>query len=312
MAQLIDASSGHHVWAERYDEEGGDISALQDGVIQKITVSVGGMYGQIRAATSGEAWRKASLQEYDYFLRIHGLILRGPKADLAKAREVALDGLKQFPDSALLRIKLGWTYMQDADRGYSDDPQADLKRAFDLASEGMAAHDLPPLARMHGHWLMSLASLYQRDFGRALAERRAALSAAPSEPVVLIDLARVLVFTGRAAEAVAELEEAFKQAPQVSPFIRAHLGLAYYCAGQYQKALDRLSGLPAPTFKAVLFKAASLAALGQWEEARAATAELITKSPGTTTVTLRPMLPFQDAAAQEGMLANLHRSGLPE
>jgi tetratricopeptide (TPR) repeat protein len=129
---------------------------------------------------------------------------------------------------------------------------------------------------------------------------------------VLIDLARVLVFTGRATEAVAELEEAFKQAPQVSPFIRAHLGLAYYCAGQYQKALDRLSGIPAPTFKAVLFKAASLAALGQWEEARAATAELITKSPGTTVVTLRPMLPFQDAAAQEDILANLHRSGLPE
>lgn len=312
VAQLIDASSGHHVWAERYDEESGDISALQDGVIQRIAVSVGGIYGQIRVATSGEAWRKASLQEYDYFLRIHGLILRGPKADLAEARQVALDGLKHFPDSALLRIKLGWTYMQDVDRGYSDNPQGDLKRAFELANEGMATRDLPTLAQMHGHWLMSLASLYQRDFERALSERQAALAIAPSVPVVLIDLSRVLAFAGDPSEAIVELEQAFKQAPRVAPLLRNHLGLAYYTAGQYRKAIEQISGLSVQPFKALLFRAASFAALDEWDQARAAAAELMKKSHGTTLVTLREMLPFRDVADQERILVNLRKAGIPE
>jgi TolB-like protein/class 3 adenylate cyclase len=135
-AQLIDASTGRHVWAKRYDEESHDIFSLQDEVIQKIATTVGGIRGEIRAASYPEVWRKdaTNLEEYDYFLRIHGLILRGPRADLAQARAVGFEGLARFPDSGLMRIKLGWTYMQDVDRGYSDDPGRDLRRAFDLAN----------------------------------------------------------------------------------------------------------------------------------------------------------------------------------
>ena len=241
------------------------------------------------------------------------MILRGSKADLAKAREVALEGLQRFPDSALVRIKLGWTYMQDVDRGYSDDPRRDLKRAFDLANEGMTGRELPPLGQMHGHWLMSLASLYQRDFERALAAREAALAVGPGDPVVLIDLSRVLVFAGRPEEAMATLEKAIQQhTSSMLPFVRSHLGVAYCAAGQYAKATEELTKLSAPSFRALLFRAASLAALDRTEEAQGAAAELLKKSPATTLAALREVLPFRDRADQERVLMNLRKAGVPE
>jgi len=313
-AQLIDASTGHHVWAKRYDEESHDILALQDEVIQKIATTVGGIHGEIRAASYPKVWRKdtTNLQEYDYFLRIHGLILRGPQADLTQARAVAFEGLQRFPDSGLMRIKLGWTYMQDVDRGYSDDPRRDLKRAFDLANEGLTGRDLPHLGQMHGHWLMSLAALYQRDFERALTEREAALVVAPGDPVVLVDLSRVPIFAGHPEETISALEKAMQHAS--SPSILFSLGVAYCAVEQYGKATEALSRLPAPAlgFRALLFQAASLAALDRTEAARDVAAELLRKSPGATLVSLREVLPFRDQAGQERILANLRKAGVPE
>jgi adenylate cyclase len=317
-AQLIDTSTGHHVWAKRYDEESEDIFALQDEVIQKIATTVGGIQGQIRAASYPAVWRKdtTSLQEYDYFLRIHGLLLRGPEADVARARAVAIEGLQRFPDSGLMRIKLGWTYMQDVDRGYSNDPRRDLRRAFDLADEGLTGRDLPHLAQMHGHWLMSLAFLYQRDFERALNEREAALATAPGDPILLVDLSRVLVFAGRAETTITALEKAMQHPSQASPFVRFGLGVAYCAAAQYANAIEALSRLPGPSFygsfRALLFQAASLAALERIEEARGVAAELLRKHPGTTVMALREVLPFRDRADQERILESLRKAGVPE
>jgi adenylate cyclase len=307
-------NSSTPVWATRYDEESDNVSALQDEVIQKIATTVGGIHGQIRAASYPKVWRKdtTNLLEYDYFLRIHGLILRGPQADVAQARVVAFEGLQRFPDSGLMRIKLGWTYMQDVDRGYSDDSRRDLKRAFDLANEGMTGRDLPHLGQMHGHWLMSLASLYQRDFERALTEREAALAVAPGDPVLLVDLSRVPVFAGRPEETISALEHG----SQASPFAHFSLAVAYYAAGQYAQATEVLSRLPAPNFyygfRARLFQAASFAALDRTKEARGAVAELLRKSPGTTVASLREVLPFRDKADLERLLDNLKKAGLPE
>jgi len=146
VAQLIDTATGDHVWADRYDEEGSDVLALQDRVAQKILASLGGFHGQIRQAAYQQVWAKptATLEEYDYFLRIHDLIVSDAPEALDQARELALEGLKRYPDSGFLKIKLGWTYMQRVDRGLSKDPKGDLARAYGLGKEGLAQRDLSP------------------------------------------------------------------------------------------------------------------------------------------------------------------------
>src|SRR5262245_10982518 len=74
-AQLIDAHTGDHVWANRYDEESDNVVALQGDVASKIYASLGGLRGEITKSEEAAAWQKAApkLEEYDYYLRGHAI-----------------------------------------------------------------------------------------------------------------------------------------------------------------------------------------------------------------------------------------------
>jgi TolB-like protein len=87
-ALLIDALTGDHVWADRYDEEGSDVAALQDDVANKLYGTLAGLRGEVMKKEEAEAWSKSapSLEEYDYYLRGHQLFFRFNKEDNAKAR----------------------------------------------------------------------------------------------------------------------------------------------------------------------------------------------------------------------------------
>jgi tetratricopeptide (TPR) repeat protein len=253
------------------------------------------MHGQIRAAVNRNAWSKdaTKLQEYDYFLRIHGLIMRGPKADLEQARQVAVEGLQRFPNSAIIKIKLAWTYFNDVRRGYSAGPRRDLEQAFALGSEGMAGQDIPRLGQMHGHWLMALAYFYcKHDYARALEERDAAIAMAPIDAVVLVDLSQTLTFSGQPVEAIASIRKAIQLDPGFAPWFHTYVAEAYYAAGKNREALEELAAVSLPAFRDLIYRAASHAALGQLDEARAASGELQKWNSGTNLVSLRYEFPF--------------------
>jgi adenylate cyclase len=314
-AQLIDALSGHHVWAERYAEEGNDVAALQDEVTHKIVSSIGSMNGQIRATVYRNAWSKdpSKLQEYDYFLRIHGLIRRGPKEDLEQARQVAFEGRQHFPNSAIIKIKLAWVYLQGVRRGYSDDPARDLERVFSLGSEGMAGQGIPRLGQMHGHWLMALAYFYcKQDYARALEERDTTLAMAPIDAAVLVELSQTLTFSGRPAEAIASIRKAVELDPGFPPLFHTYLAEAHYAAGDHRHALSELAQTGPPQFRALIYKSASHAALGQLDEARVASTELQKWSSGSNLAKLRYEFPFQSKSDRERMIEDLRKAGLPD
>jgi TolB-like protein/class 3 adenylate cyclase len=91
VAQLINAISGEHVWAERYDREGSDALELQDEVTEKIIGSLAGSTGLVKKKEYERAWGKdsASLEEYDHYLRGHQLFLRFTKEDTLQAITLA-------------------------------------------------------------------------------------------------------------------------------------------------------------------------------------------------------------------------------
>ena len=99
-AQLIDALTGDHVWADRYDEEGSDVAALQDDVANKLYGTLAGLRGEVMKKEEAEAWSKSapSLEEYDYYLRGNQLFFRFNKEDNAKARQIWQEGLAKFPE----------------------------------------------------------------------------------------------------------------------------------------------------------------------------------------------------------------------
>jgi len=197
-AQLVDTSTGHHVWTDRFDEEGQDILALQDSVTEKITQSLASLDGILLSKLAPkDAWAKkrVELREYDYVQRGHALFLRWNKVDNAKAEEVFQEGLESFPSSSLLKIKVGWTQFTKATAGWSDDPDRDYQRAFELGQEALADEGAPLLTEYLGHWLLAwVYSDYHRDLDRALGEIEAAVALVPGNAMTRADLGDLQIF----------------------------------------------------------------------------------------------------------------------
>ena len=114
-AQLIDTETGKHVWAERYDRAGKDPLALQDEVTGKIVGAMTGEAGQIKKGQYQVAWGKdtTDLGEYDYYLRGHDIFINAKsRQDNDRAGRIWEEGLAKYPDSNLLKVKLGWYHYE--------------------------------------------------------------------------------------------------------------------------------------------------------------------------------------------------------
>jgi len=110
-AQLIDTGTGKHVWAERYDKAGKDPLALQDEVTAKIVDAMTGEKGQVKQGQYRETWGKdtADLGEYDYYLRGLDIYMNaGTKEENNRAARIWEEGLTKYPDSSLIKVKLGF------------------------------------------------------------------------------------------------------------------------------------------------------------------------------------------------------------
>ena len=112
VAQLINAKTGDHVWADRFDKAGTDPWALQDELTGKIVGAMTGEWGAIRKADYSQAWGKDStnLAEYDYYLRAESQLNLYTKEGLERSGEISRQGLQVFPGSPLLTVELGWSH----------------------------------------------------------------------------------------------------------------------------------------------------------------------------------------------------------
>jgi TolB-like protein/class 3 adenylate cyclase len=315
-AQLIDATTGEHVWANRFDEEFDNVVALQEDVAAKIYGSLAGFRGEIRKSEEEEAWRKSapSLEEYDYYLRGHVLFFRFTKEDNARARQIWQEGLARFPNSALLRIKICFAYEVDLFNGWSDDPSRDLELAWKLGTEAQAIEDKSRLATWLGHWVMAfLYQWHEGDFDRSVAEAEAAIQMVPHEPRSRADLSVFLASAGRIDEAIEWMQEAIRLEPTGPDWFHGSLSFYYYLAGRPEDALAEYQKVKQPWGPNL---AAVYARLGRIDEARTVIAAFEKNIPGYTLkdeanypAGKQPQL---KEPLQQAYLDDLRKAGLPE
>jgi class 3 adenylate cyclase/TolB-like protein len=280
-AQLIDATTGDHVWAERYEEEGSDVVALQVDVANRIFDSIAGLRGEIRKKEEEDAWRKSapSLEEYDYYLRGHQLYFQFTADGNAKAREIWREGLARFPGSALLRLKIASTYWTDLVNDRSDDPGRDVELAWKLVKEAEAVPDKSRLETWLYHWQM--AGYYQfhdGDFERSAAEAEATVKLVPNDPWELAVLSEVMAKAGRTDRAIEWAQQALRD-PSALDWYRNQLGWAYYYADRPSDALAEFKKAQQPSNWGL---AVSYARLGKLDQARASMADVVKDSPNST------------------------------
>ncbi|MGE0116454.1 MAG: adenylate/guanylate cyclase domain-containing protein [Dongiaceae bacterium] len=312
VAQLIDADTGQHVWADRYDKAGSDPWALQDDVTAKIVSSIAGERGQVRRAEYKQAWGKdtADLAEYDYYLRGHEFLMRFTREDHLKAGEIWREGLEKFPDSSLLRVKLGSFYITRAWNFWSDDAAADYRQGGELVRQGLAAPNVPPKAQQIGHWVLAFVCAWERDFERAEAEAQAAIQMAPYDANMLADLAAVPIMAGNPDRALDWVAQAADRDP-------GNVRLVYFSAwahvvrGDYEKVISALNGRAlSPDWPLLL--AIAYVRLDRMDDARAAVKKALELDPQFTQATWQGGYFYSDPLILEGQLADLGKAGLPE
>ena len=314
-AQLIDAATGAHRWAERYDRALEDIFAVQDEVVRTIVAILA---AHVRKAETERTRAKSpsSWQAYDYHLKaIDAMIawLRSLAVDhLYEARRLLQQSLAIDPSYARSYAIMANTYMAvwfnkvDADflnPGALDQAHQFARRAVEID---------PNVPEAHAQLGFALMARHEIDASIAAFERANALN--PN--FVSWQFGWALVRAGDPRRAIDVINAYVRLDPFYAPFASAFLGLAHYMLKEYVQALPLLreSVSRSPNLRnghALL--AATYAQIGKLEEARAAVAEVMRIEPnytigGTTRVLVRFKNPDDDQHYFDG----LRKAGLPE
>ena len=187
-AQLIDGTTGRHLWVERYDRRVEDILVLQDEVSERIIGTLATTYGGrlLKAwQERPEATGTRDFQALDYFARGMNFMNRFTKDDNLRAREFFDKAARLEPNFGKAYAAVAWTHMVDAAEGWSEDPPTSLAIGLKFATLAIERDD----TEAWGRYALAGNCLLRGQHDRALAEFERALELNPNDADVLTDLA---------------------------------------------------------------------------------------------------------------------------
>lgn len=300
-AQLVDAASGDHLWAERFDRSLDDIFAVQDEVTARI---VEALLGRLRAPPPRN--RPNNLEAYDLVVRARKLMDDSPQtaqeAHLMLTRAVSLDPHYAEPYRWLAVNR--WM-----GRVHAGGPtQADRGAAVELARKAVTLDGNDAGSR----WVLAYLLAFDGNFAEADREFARAIELDPNEADTWAALSDIAVLAGRVEEGLEHIRKAFRLNPYPASWYYLTLGQAQYAAGQYEAAIGTLRRDETYRTSSRRFLAASLAQLGRLDEARAEAELFLVGNPDFTIRHWAAQEPFRDAATLEHFVNGFRKAGLPE
>ena len=310
-AQLIDAQTGHHLWADRYDRELADVFAVQDEIAQNIA---GAIAPGIISAEVQHAQRKdpSQLDAWDRAVRAHWHIRRFTECDLAEARRLLEEAIALDPTNSMALADLAFARHFEAVFGWGDRPVESHARLGEAARKAVAADDSDAMA----HTSLAIFDLFSGRHEEARRRLHRALDLDPNSMYARGYLGVSHAFGGDCDAALPNLEEAMRLSPRGPLLIIWHLakGWAALNTERYDDAIE-FATLAAeansefPDIYAVL--AAANGQLGRAAGARAALDQLLQRMPALTASDPRLDRPFARVADRERFLEGLRKAGMP-
>ena len=312
-AQLIDALTGGHLWAERYDVGLADIFDLQDRVTEKV---VGAIEPQLRRAEIERARRKPTenMEAYDHFLRALPLAYAMRPHDNAQALALFRETMRLDPHFMPAAAYAAWCYEQRVGRQWTSDPDADAEEAVRLAQLALRSDtDDESAIAIAGFALIRLG----RDHDRGIKALQRATDMNPNNAFVAMNAGWGQVFAGDLDNALANFERARELSPAdpTAFYVLTGLGMAHALQGRYEEAVALASASVAlyedwdATYGVLV---AANALLGRLEAARAGLAKFLQLLPGLTVSEYGRLARFRDRARLELIQKGLRLAGLPE
>jgi TolB-like protein/Flp pilus assembly protein TadD len=308
-AQLIDAVTGGHHWAEQFDRELGDIFAIQDEITSRVIASI---QPRLLAAEGVRALSRSpgDLGAWELVARAQTHVWRLTRSDNEAAIEALNRAVEAYPDYAPARSLLGFCLVFSAHNGWIDRDQG-LQAARSHIARAIALDDCDPWAQIAlGYW--SMMAWHTEE---SIAAFRRAVSLNPSSATAHCYLSHGLAFAGQCDEAIAHGKEAIRLSP-LDPDTAMFLGgitVANYLAGRHAEAFEtseQLLRLRPGFHGAQRLRCASLAQMGRVEEARQSLAALRLEQPQLSIDWIKSSVPYQTPELMERFLEGMRKAGL--
>jgi len=315
-AQLIDATTGHHLWAERYDSIIGDVFAMQDKITGKIVAALA------VKLTSGEQELASykytdNTAAYNEFLQGRAHYVRRTPGDYAKAisyfeKAVALD-----PNYGRAYAALALTYWESAHNLWTSSLGVSHMEARERAERYLKTAMIMKLPSAQAHQAASKMLIDWHLHEEAIVEAERAIARDPNDADSYIAMAYALIYAGKPQEALKMVNKAIRLDPHFPAYYFFVLGLAHFVMEQFEEAVtffERSLKLNPENYVPLLPLAAAQAHLGQKKEAAATIERLHEVLPILTLsfVKQSPISSYKDSADLNRLLSGLRKAGMPE
>jgi adenylate cyclase len=309
-AQLIDATSGGHLWGARYDRDLTDIFEVQDDVTRRIVDALKVTLSPAEKERLADT-KTPNLTAYDYVLRGREFMLGNERSrkTFEQATTYFKKALEHDPDYSQAYACLGFAHIFDYQNRWTDDPDSSLLLAKQYARQAIDKDPNEPLARC----VSAMAASLEKDLDQARSEIDVALSLNPNFALAHNLRGSNRIYSGQPLEAIPELEQGMRLDPALSSQFLHFLGMAYLLAGKYETAAallkQRIVLVPQTDFSRALL-ASALGHLGEFEEARRIWGELKEINPSYAFVEHVGRQPFRRQEDVERIADGLRRGGL--
>jgi adenylate cyclase len=304
-AQLIDAKTGHHLWAERYDRDLKDIFDIQDEITKKIITAL------MVHLTEGEYARildrqTNNIQAFMKILEGSGYFGEDKYSEGMKCFEEAIS---LDPQSASAHGWLAWAHLMNVWFGPSATRKQSLKKAFELAEKCKALDDT------HGgcYSTLSHAYLMKRDYDKAISEGKRAVELGPNNSKWAVNYGWALRSVGRYEDALLEYERALRLNPLDQARPLEHICTTYNMMRRHEEAIEtcnKVIELSPRSLPLYINLAVAYSELGQMEEAREAADKVLKMNPNFSMDSFEKALPYKNKSDRDLYVNGLRKAGL--
>jgi len=309
-AELVDASNGEQVWAERYDRKTADVFALQDDVTKKI---VQALAVTLTAAEKGQMEHPATnnIAAYEAFLRGQQYYRQQTKEGNELARGAYQHAIELDPTYARAYGGMALTLALDFRNGWTDAPIETMDRALALAKQAVALGDSIPQT----YWALGYVYMVRKEHENAERAVEKAINIAPNYADGYGLLALINNTLGKPKQAIEFINKGMRLNPYYTWDYPFNLGMAYYQLGRYKEAIEVLEKAQARNENAIpikLFLAVSYIRAGRAADAEWVAEQIQMQSPETTISQLGRTWGISNPELSHAFQADLRKAGLPD
>jgi adenylate cyclase len=311
-AQLIDAESVHHVWAQRYDRKMDDLFELQDDIVASIATAVGPEITVAEIARS-QSKRPEDLDAWDHYLRALAAYHRMTKQDIAAAVADLERAIRIDPEFAKAHALLGQCHTHVGMRGWSRPARPAFEEARRWAEGAVRLAPASPEANQSLAFVLAMTGNAQQ----AIRVARRAIELNPNFAEAYAVLGHAHIFCGDLEAGMVACHRAERGSPRDSrgTWLYDAMGHGYFFLGDYEKAIEvSKKGLhqDPSLFGALVTLACAYAQQGRDKEASHYVEELLRQIPRYSLRALRKNPMFVDSKLVEKLIESMRLAGLPE